>query len=152
MDGYTKSVLVVEADPVERTRLALALEGDGFEVLLCSGPTAPDYACVGAREGRCPLATDETVVVLDMDLDSEAAGAGTSARELLGFYLAGGHRVVSLSSRAVGIEDDRLLELRRHPDPDVLLTAVWWSASHKASEPPPEARALGVIKWPRRTG
>lgn len=51
-----RNVLVVESDPVERERLSAALEGDGFEVVLCSGPTEPDYTCVGARLGRCPLA------------------------------------------------------------------------------------------------
>jgi CheY-like chemotaxis protein len=39
MNWYTRSVLVAESDPVERKRLAAALERDGFEVLLCSGPT-----------------------------------------------------------------------------------------------------------------
>jgi hypothetical protein len=57
MDRYTRNVLVVEPYPVERERLTAALEGDGFEVELCSGPTAPDYTCIGAGIGRCPLAT-----------------------------------------------------------------------------------------------
>lgn len=43
MDRYTRNVLVVEPYPVERERLAAALEGDGFDVEVCSGPTAPDY-------------------------------------------------------------------------------------------------------------
>ena len=135
MDGYTRNVLVVEADPIERARLAAALEGSGFEVLLCSGPSAPDYGCIGVREGRCPLATKGCVVVLDMDLDSEAALAGSTAEDLLGFFLAE-HRVVALSSRPLGLADDGLLDLRRHPDTDVLLTAVWWSASPKVSDRP----------------
>lgn len=136
MDGYTRSVLVVESDPVERERLASALEGDGFEVVLCSGPSAPDYSCVGTREGKCPLAAEGCVVVLDMDLESEAAVEGVSAQELLGFYLGAEHRVVTLSSHPSGIEDDHLLELRRHPETGVLLTAVWWSASPNASGRP----------------
>src|SRR5262245_29361722 len=65
MKGYFRSVLVVASDPVERDRLSAALEGDGFQVLLCSGPSAPDYSCLGSRVGRCPLAMDECVVVLD---------------------------------------------------------------------------------------
>jgi hypothetical protein len=32
MDRYTRNVLVVEPDPVERERLAAALEGEGFEL------------------------------------------------------------------------------------------------------------------------
>ena len=136
MDGYARSVLIVAADPVERERLAAALEGDGFEVLLCSGPTLPDDGCIGVTQGRCPLATQGCVVVLDLDLDSEAGLEGATARDLLGFYLGAEHRVVALSSHPVDLEDDRLLDLRRHPDTDVLLTAVWWSASSKVSDPP----------------
>jgi CheY-like chemotaxis protein len=136
MDGYTRSVLVVEADPVERERLSSALEGDGFDVLLCSGPSAPDDGCLGTREGRCPLAIDGSVVVLDMDLDAGAAVEGTSTQELLAFYLGAGHRVVTLSSRPTGLDNERLLELRCHPESDVLLTAVWRSASPAASGHP----------------
>jgi hypothetical protein len=136
MDRYTRNVLVVEPYPVERQRLAAALEGDGFDVEVCSGPTAPDYTCIGARIGRCPLATGDCVVVLDMDLDSEAADLGTSAEELLAFYLGAEHRVVTLSSRPTGTDDDRLLQLRRHPEADDLLAAVWWSASPSASGQP----------------
>jgi CheY-like chemotaxis protein len=132
MDRYTRNVLVVEPYPVERERLTAALEGDGFEVELCSGPTAPDYTCIGARIGRCPLATGDCVVVLDMDLDSEGADLGTSAEELLAFYLGAEHRVVTLSSRPTGTDDDRLRQLRRHPETDDLLAAVWWSASPSA--------------------
>jgi hypothetical protein len=142
MDGYTRNVLIVGPDPVERERLAAALEGDRFEVLLCPGPSAPDYGCIGAREGRCPLATEGCVVVLDMDLDSEAAVEGTTPEDLLDFYLGGDHRVVALSSHPLGLEDDRLLDLRRHPEADMLLTAVWWSASPGGSEPP-----AGIGVW-----
>jgi len=39
MNRYTRSVPVVESDHVERKPLAGVLERDGFEVLLCSGPT-----------------------------------------------------------------------------------------------------------------
>lgn len=129
MDRYTRNVLVVEADPVERERLSAALEGGGFRVLECSGPTAPEYTCVGARSGRCPLAADDSVVVLDMDRVGNAGVSGTSAEELLGFYLEGGHRVVTLGSQPMGDHDDHLLQLRRHPETDVLLAAVWWSAT-----------------------
>jgi len=80
MDRYTRNVLVVEADPVEQERLSAALEGGGFRVMECSGPTAPDYKCVGARSGRCPLAVDDSLVVLDMDRVGNAGVSGTSAR------------------------------------------------------------------------
>ncbi len=133
MDRYVRNVLLVESDPAERERLGAALEGNGFEVVLCPGPTAPDYTCVGARVGRCPLATDGCVVVIDMDQDGDAAVSGTSAEELLDFYLQAQHAVVTLSARPIAGADARILELRRHPDTDMLLTAVWWAASPKAT-------------------
>ena len=142
MEGYTRNVLVVGPDPVERTRLAAALEGEGFDVLLCPGPSAPEYGCIGATKGRCPLATDGCVVVLDLDLDADAAVEGTTAEELLGFYLGSEHRVVALSHHPLGLEDARLLDLRRHPEPDVLLSAVWRAASPGTSE-----SAVGEGVW-----
>jgi CheY-like chemotaxis protein len=143
MERYLRNVLVVEPEAVERERLAAALEGDGFDVLLCSGPTEPEYTCLGARLGRCPLAAEDCVVVLDMDLASDVVSQGTSAEELLGFYLDAGHPVVTLSSRPTGTEDDRVLRLRRHPETDVLVTAVWWSASPNASRQPVSPGARG---------
>jgi CheY-like chemotaxis protein len=136
MDRYVRNVLLVESDPVERERLAATLEGNGFEVLLCPGPTAPDYTCVGARVGRCPLATDGCVVVIDMHQDGDASVAGTLAEELLDFYLQGQDPVVTLSARPIARDNARVLELRRHPDIDALLTAVWWAASPKVTGHP----------------
>ena len=128
-----RSVLVVEADPTERERLAAAIEGDGFQVLLCSGPTEPDYTCVGSRGSRCPLADEATVVVLDMSLDSGAVMLGTPAEDLLGMYLASGHRVVALGSRAAEHQLDQLIRLRRHPETVTLLDAVWRLASPRGT-------------------
>jgi len=142
MERYTRNVLVVEPDPVERERLAAALETDGFEVLLCTGPGAPDYSCIGAREGRCPLATDGCIVILDLDLDSDAAVVGTSAEELLGFYLGANHRVVTLSTRSTDYQDERALELRHHPEQEVLLNAVWAMAS-----PDPSRHSIHEGTW-----
>ena len=136
MDRYMRNVLIVESDPVERERLAATLEGNGFEVVLCPGPTAPDYTCVGARVGRCPLATDGCVVVIDMHRDGDASVTGTSAEELLDFYLQAQDPVVTLSARPIARDNARVLELRRHPDTDTLLTAVWWAASPKVTGHP----------------
>ena len=115
MDRYTRNVLVVEADPVEQERLSAALEGGGFRVMECSGPTAPDYKCVGARSGRCPLAVDDSVVVLDMDRVGNAGVSGTSARSC------------SASESPVRW-DEPLLGLsgggRDEPDPETLADAV----------------------------
>ena len=127
MERYTRNVLIVEPNPVERERLAATLEGDGFRAFLCSGPTQPDYTCLGA--GRCPLASQDAVAVLDMRLDSDAVMQGTPAEDLLGLYLESGHPVVSLDSSRRGDEAGQLIRLRRHPETDALLTAVWQLAS-----------------------
>jgi CheY-like chemotaxis protein len=129
MEPYTRNILVVEPNPIERERLAAALEGEGFQAFLCSGPTQPDYTCLGARAGTCPLASQDAVVVLDMSLDSDAVMSGTPAEDLLGLYLESGHPVVALDGTHRGDEARRLICLRRHPETDALLTAVWQLAS-----------------------
>jgi hypothetical protein len=117
-------VLVVEADPAERGRLGGWLEAAGFPVLVCPGPTEPDYTCIGSRGRTCPLAADASVVVLDMSLDSETMMLGTPAEELLGLYRSTGHRVVVLGSRP-GEEDPGLLvRLRRDPEREEFVAAV----------------------------
>jgi CheY-like chemotaxis protein len=135
MKRYTRNVLVVEPNPIERERLAAALEGEGFQAFLCSGPTQPDYTCLGARAGTCPLASQDAVVVLDMSLDSDAVMSGTPAEDLLGLYLESGRPVVALEGSHRGDEIGRLIRLRRHPETDALLTAVWQLASPNGTSP-----------------
>jgi CheY-like chemotaxis protein len=118
------AVLIVEADPGERERFGSWLERSGFEVVFCPGPTEPDYTCVGAREGICPLVAEVDAVVLDMSLESEAVMVGTSAEEILGFYLMSGRRVVALGSRSGDDVPGQLVRLRRHPSPDELVEAL----------------------------
>jgi hypothetical protein len=122
--GGTGSVLVVEADPVERGRFGAWLEGAGFEVLVCPGPMEPDYTCVGSRGRTCPLASEAALVVLDMSLASEGVVMGTSAEELLGLYLVAGHRIVVLGSHPGEELPGQLRRLRRHPQPAELVDAV----------------------------
>lgn len=115
---------MVQSDPVERERFGSWLEQAGFEVVLCPGPTEPDYTCVGAREGMCPLAAEADVVVLDMSLDSEAMMVGTAAEELLGLYLVAGRRVVVIGSRPGDEMTGQLTRIRRHPSREQLVQAV----------------------------
>jgi hypothetical protein len=81
---------VVEANADERDRFGTWLEDEGFDLLTCPRPTEPDYTCIGARSGACPLGAEASVVILDMSLDSEAVAMGTAAEELLGMYLMSG--------------------------------------------------------------
>ncbi|HEU4354269.1 MAG TPA: hypothetical protein VFT27_01645 [Actinomycetota bacterium] len=118
------SVLVVEADLAERERFGSWLEGAGFDVLVCPGPTEPDYTCVGARDGVCPLLEEADVAVLDMSTDSEAVMMGTAAEEILGLYLLSSARIVVLGSHPGEQLEGRLRRLPRHPDRAELLAAV----------------------------
>ena len=103
-------VLLVEADATSSREYGKWLEDYGYDVMTCPGPTAPDYTCVGAREGYCPLVGVADVVVLDLDLDSEIEETGTSASELLGLYTNSGKPVVAVGSdpRIVRVFPQRL--------------------------------------------
>jgi hypothetical protein len=131
--GAPNGILVVEADAAERDRYASALESAGFHVLTCPGPTEPDYTCVGAREGTCPLLEEAAVVVLDMSLDSEALLIGTPAEELLGLYLTSGRPVVVLGSRLGPTLEGQLVRLRRHADDEQVVASV--RSLHPATRP-----------------
>ena len=122
-DGRS-TVLVVEADPAERERFGSWLEGSGYDVLVCPGPTEPDYTCVGARDGVCPLLEEADVTVLDMSTDSEAVMMGTASEEILALYLLTGARVVVLGSHPGEQVEGRLRRLPRHPDRAELLHAI----------------------------
>jgi hypothetical protein len=124
MAGGRGTVLVVEADPAERERLGSWLEGSGFDVLVCPGPTEPDYTCVGSRDGVCPLVEEAGVVVLDMSTESEGVVMGTASEELLALYLLTGSRVVVLGSHPGDEIDGQLVRLHRHPDHGQLVDAV----------------------------
>lgn len=117
-------VLVVEADPLERERFGSWLEAAGYDVLLCPGPTEPDYTCVGVREGTCPLLEEAALIVLDMSTESEAVMMGTAAEEILGLYLLSGRRVLVLGSHPGDEIEGQLRRLHRHPEPVELLAAV----------------------------
>ena len=119
-----RAVLLVEADAGERDRLGSWLEDEGFDVITCTGPTEPDYTCVGARAGACPLVEAASVVVLDMSTRSEGVMQGTAAEELLGLYLFAGARVVALASHPGEEIRGSLIRMHRHPEREDLLRAV----------------------------
>ena len=106
----TERVLVVEADPSTRRRYGAWLEESGYEVLTCPGPSTPDYTCVGARQGRCPLVEPADAIVLGLDLDSEVEEIGTPAADLLSLYTGSGKPVVAVGpdTRIVRVFPHRL--------------------------------------------
>jgi hypothetical protein len=68
------------------------------DVVACPGPTAPEYTCIGGREGYCPLVERADVVVLDPWLAGDEYGVGTSADDLVEVYASGGRTVILLGS------------------------------------------------------
>lgn len=124
MASVRDAVLVVEADVSLREQYGIWLEDAGFDVLVCPGPTEPDYTCVGARGVPCPLVAEVDLVILDMSLDSEAVLTGTAAEEILGLYLMTGKRVVVLGSHPGDQVEGQLSRMHRHPEREDLLDAV----------------------------
>jgi hypothetical protein len=84
--GTTPTALVVAFDRATRSTVGGWLESAGYEVLLCTGPTGPEYRCVGESSGSCPLVEDADLIVLDAWLASDADDRGTIAADLVRFY------------------------------------------------------------------
>jgi CheY-like chemotaxis protein len=89
-------VLVVESDPELRDTVGSWLEGSGFDVSACPGPSGPEFVCVGDRAGHCPLIEGTDAVVLDCDLPSDQVLEGTSSVDLLALYVSAGLPVVAM--------------------------------------------------------
>ena len=92
------TVLLVEADAARRERFGAALEDAGYDLVVCPGPTAPDYTCIGGRESYCPLLERADVVVLDPWLAGDEEEIGTTSDELVELYAGSGRTVVLLGS------------------------------------------------------
>ncbi|HLW15786.1 MAG TPA: hypothetical protein VKV69_00305 [Actinomycetota bacterium] len=121
------SVLLVEYDTGERSRIGTLLEDEGFDVVVCPGPQGPDYICLGGRGLPCPLAHDADVVVLDLRLASDVVMRGTPGWELLIYYMERGKRIVALSNDddiVHPLSDDKVTVIKRHSSDKVLVGAV----------------------------
>lgn len=106
-----EGILIVEPDHEQRELISDWLVQDGFDPLLCPGPTAEDYVCLAVRGVHCPLASNAGIVILDMYLESDAALRGTPGWEILDYYLSAGKRVVALRG-----DEDPMIAL---PDEDI---------------------------------
>jgi hypothetical protein len=119
------TVLLVESVSSERERLGKALEQAGYQVIACPGPTAPDYTCIGGREGYCPLLERADVVVLDPWLAGDEIGVGTSPEELFALYARSGRAVVAIDAvRLDPVARGSMIRLDRHPEGQALVAAV----------------------------
>ena len=121
-------VLVVESEDWLRGLLVPWVLEAGFEVLTCPGPEEPDFDCAGATRHGCPLAESADLIVLDLELESDLLVCGVAAWELLHYYRSLDRPVVVLW----GIDDpmrplpcDRIAVLRRPPDRDAVVEAIW---------------------------
>jgi CheY-like chemotaxis protein len=122
-----RSVLVVESEAESRAQMADWLEDAGYDVVVCPGPGAPDYTCIGGRGLPCPLAISADLVVLNDHLDSDAMMQGTPGWQLLTYYYELGKPVVSLidsSDFVVPKVDDRVKTLHRPVDRTTLVKTV----------------------------
>lgn len=93
------TVLLVVSSKDKREELGARLEARGIDVMICGGPRAPTYECLATRDEHCPLAAACDTVVLDCDLDSDAAMRGTPSWLLAEYYTRLGLPVVALTTR-----------------------------------------------------
>jgi len=131
------TVLVVAQDREERGRVGAWLEEAGFSVMMCSGPTEPDYVCLAGRSRTCPIAEEADAVVLDLWLAGDTVMRGMSGNELLTYYLSRGKPVVTLShgrETATLQADDQVTPIAYPPEREKVLAAVaqavWPYAPH----------------------
>jgi hypothetical protein len=120
------TVLLVESDGRERERLGKALEDAGYQVIACPGPLAPDYQCIGGREGYCPLLEQADVVVLDPWLAGDEIGVGMSSDTLLELYAGSGRTVVTIGAggKLDHVTRGRVIRLDGRPQAGSLVAAV----------------------------
>lgn len=127
MKDHGRSVLVVARTPETRQSLGSWLEDEGEDVMMCPGPGAPDYTCIGSRGERCVLAETADVVVIDLELAGDVALAGTPGWQLFLYYVSLCKKVVAI----VGSEDpvrptpdDQVAVVRRPAEPRQILDAI----------------------------
>jgi CheY-like chemotaxis protein len=128
MNGGTQdTVLVVEHDPVARHVLTGSLEGAGFDVIECPGPSAPDYTCVAARGEPCALARAADAIVLDLHQASDIMMCGLAGWQLFLYYYERGHRIVVLlggDDPVRPLPESRVAVVRRPATGHKVVTAV----------------------------
>ena len=113
-------MLLVEPDEQRGTLFGGWLEDAGFDVLVCPGPTAPEYSCIGGRTGGCPLVDPASLIVLDLGFASDPAGRSTVDVDVdvVAYYLMTGKPIITLG-KAEGLlanEPDPLIALRWTPE------------------------------------
>ena len=115
-------VLLVQADRVDRESVSSLLERAGYDVTVCPGPSPPTYVCFGHRTGSCPLIRESDAVVVDCRLDGEDVVEGTSAADLISFYVCAGRPVVALEAEGLSrlVEEDNVVSLNEDTEGGLL--------------------------------
>ena len=90
------TVLVVSEDSGLQENLAQWLEDDGIEVMVCPGPRAPQFSCIGFRGQPCPLLGGADLVVVDLHPEPGLLLDRTRRCDLLKHYQGYGRRVVAV--------------------------------------------------------
>jgi CheY-like chemotaxis protein len=127
MKDHGRTVLVVARTPAARRDLGSWLEDEGEEVMMCPGPGAPDYTCIGSRDDRCVLAEAADVVVIDLELAGDVAMAGTPGWQLFLYYVSLGKKVVAIFGSEDPIRplaDDQVAVVRRPAEPREIIDAI----------------------------
>ena len=107
-DIRTQTAVVVSEDDGLRQGVASWLEEAGLEVMVCPGPRAPHFTCIGLEGGACPLVAGTDVVLLDLHPEPGELVDNTSRRELLRHYTAAGHRVIAMVDAGASVELPRV--------------------------------------------
>lgn len=122
-----KNILIVEPDEEQRRRIGAWLEEELFDTMYCPGPSAPEYTCLLSRGQPCALERGADLVVLDLNLSSDAAMTGTPGWELLLAYHERGDRIVAVTGEGdpvAALPDERVVVVRRPVERDALLAAI----------------------------
>jgi hypothetical protein len=98
--GGETLLLLVEPDEDDRERFGGWLEGSGFGVMDCPGPSSVEFTCLGVRGQPCPLLNAADLVILDLRLLSDAYQEKAPSRRLLRYYLDRGKPVILLGEMA----------------------------------------------------
>jgi hypothetical protein len=126
------SVLVVGTDPDVMERFGSWLEDEGLEAVGCPGPPLVGGGCIGVTSGRCPLADDAAVVVLDLRSEVLEPPNVRARAAILGMYLDLGTPTVILGDPAeLGVPNipRQVTIIGRMPDRGQFLDVVREAAS-----------------------
>lgn len=139
MTAAPGTVLLVEADPELRDRIGRWLEYSGLEVLLCPGPSEPSYTCLASKGRPCALVKGADVVLLDLWLASDSIMLGTTASELLAYYVSNDRPVVVIDpghDELLAFMDEIAARIEWPPERRELVESVRVALQAKAGSEP----------------